>query len=86
MTAPRRASTREVAAAAGVTGQTVLRWSERGLLPPFKVVYGAKRGKQSSWPPWAPAQAQWVAAQLAEGFNFDEILGKLKAGEFQGQA
>lgn len=84
MSAPRRASTREVADAAGVTTQTVLRWAERGLLPPVKVVYGAKRGKQSSWPPWAPAQARWITEQLAEGFGFDEILEKLKAGEFDG--
>lgn len=82
MVPPDTLTTEQVAEAAGVTVQTVRRWSKLGLLPPFRVVYGVSRGKKSYWPAHAAAQAAWVRAQSEAGRTFDEIRGALAAGEF----
>lgn len=76
-------TTDQVAEAAKVTVQTVRRWSKLGLLPPFRVVYGAQRGKRSYWPAHAAAQAAWVREQSDAGRTFDEIRAALAAGEFK---
>lgn len=76
-------STAAVAAAAGVTDRTVFRWVKIGLLPAPKVVYGAKRGKQTFWAPHAAEQAAWVRAQVEAGQTFDEIRAALAAGKFE---
>lgn len=75
-------TTPEVADAAGVSGVTVQEWSKRGVLPPYRVVHGGRRGKTSRWPLHAPAQARWVKGLLDQGHTFEEILGALAAGEF----
>ncbi|WP_434424140.1 MerR family transcriptional regulator [Nannocystis pusilla] len=75
-------TTPEVAAAAGVAGVTVQDWSKRGVLPPYEIIHGGRRGKTSRWPLHAPAQAKWVKALLDEGHTFEEIRAKLAAGEF----
>lgn len=73
----------QVAEAAGVTRATITRWARFGLLPPPTVHYGLKPGKQSFWAPHAPAQARWVAQQLADGRTFDQVRSALAAGEFK---
>lgn len=75
-------NTGQVAEAAGVSRATVQRWAKAGLLPPPTVHYGLKPGKHSFWPDHAPAQARWVAAQLAAGRSFAQIKAALEAGEF----
>lgn len=76
-------TTEQIAEAAGVSVQTVRNWSRAGLLPPFRVVYGSKKGKRSYWPPYAAAQAAWVRAQNDAGRTFDEIRAALARGEFK---
>lgn len=83
MSDPPRTDAKQVAEAAGVSRATVHRWANAGLLPTPKVYYGLKPGKHSYWAPHAPAQAQWVAKQLASGRSFDEIREALAAGEFK---
>jgi hypothetical protein len=75
------ATTDDVCAAAGVSADTVRRWSKQGVLPVFETVYG--RGRQARWPLHAPAQAVWVNAQMDAGFTLDEIRTKLESGEFK---
>lgn len=82
MAPPDTLTTEQVAEAAGVSVQTVRRWSRLGLLPPFRVVYGVRRGKQSYWPAHAAAQAAWIRVQNDAGRTFDEIRAALAAGEF----
>ncbi|MBZ5713105.1 hypothetical protein [Nannocystis pusilla] len=50
--------------------------------PPFRVVYGARKGKRTYWPAHAAAQAAWVREQSDAGRTFDEIRDALAAGEF----
>ena len=77
------ATTADVCAAAGKTNQGVMNWVKKGVLPPYEVVYGGKRGRSSRWPLEAPAQARWVRDRLEEGHTFDEIKAMLAAGDFQ---
>lgn len=76
-------TTREIADALGLSPSTILRWSRRGLLPPFVERRGLQRGKQSSYPPHALEQARWVAARLQAGEAFEAIAEALERGEFQ---
>lgn len=76
----------EVAEAAGVSAATVRRWAREGILPAPTVHYGLKPGKHSFWPDEAPAQARWVAGQLASGRSFTQIKAALAAGEFSAGA
>lgn len=73
---------KQVADAAGVSRATVQRWANAGLLPVPRVYYGLKPGKHSAWAEHAPAQARWVADQIAAGRSFEEIRSALAAGEF----
>lgn len=75
-------TTADVVAAAGVTDATVIRWSKRGVLPPFKTIYGGRRGRSARWPAHALEQAAWVKAKLEDAWTFDEILEALAKGEF----
>lgn len=75
-------TTRELAEALGLSETTILRWSRRGLLPPFVERRGLQRGKKSYYPPHALEQARWVVAQLSEGKSFDAIREALERGEF----
>ena len=77
-----RVDTSKVAEAAGVSRATVQRWANAGLLPLPTVYYGLKPGKHSFWADHAPAQARWVADQIAAGRSFEEIRTALAAGEF----
>lgn len=79
---PPKVTTQQVADAAGVTGRTISRWVKLGLLPAPKVVYGARPGKQSFWPPHAPEQARWVRAQIDAGQSWQDVLAALGAGDF----
>lgn len=84
MTEP-RITVQQVAEAAGVAKATITRWARLGLLPAPSVHYGLKPGKHSFWAPHAPAQAKWVAQQLAAGRTFDQVRSALAAGEFTAQ-
>lgn len=66
-----------------MTGRTVSRWVKLGLLPAPKVVYGARRGKQSFWPSHAVQQASWVRSQIEAGQTWQEVLAALEAGVFR---
>lgn len=77
-----RVDTKQVADAAGVSRATVQRWANAGLLPLPTVYYGLKPSKHSFWADHAPAQARWVANQIAAGRSFEEIRAALAAGEF----
>lgn len=76
-------TTEQVAEAAGVSPATVRRWGRLGVLPPQKVVFMGRRGRQSRWPLHTPEQARWVLSLLERGRTFDEIRAMLAAGEFQ---
>ena len=78
-----RVTVEEVAAAAGVSTPTVRRWARLGLLPAPTVHYGLTPGRHSFWADHAPAQARWVAQQLAAGRSFDQVKAALDAGEFK---
>ncbi|MBX7112642.1 MAG: helix-turn-helix domain-containing protein [Dehalococcoidia bacterium] len=79
----RWATTAEVAEAAGVTDSTVMKWAQRGVLPPYTTVHGGARGRAARWPLFAPEQARWVRGRLEEGLTFEEIRAMLAAGEFK---
>lgn len=79
----RWATTKEVAAAAGVTDSTVMKWAGRGVLPAYTTVYGGARGRAARWPLHAPAQAAWVKGKLDRGLTWDEIRALLAAGDFK---
>lgn len=80
---PPKVTTQLVAEAAGVATRTVSRWVKMGLLPTPKLVYGAKRGKQTFWPDHAVEQARWVRAQLESGQTWQEIKAEIDAGRFR---
>lgn len=79
---PSWSTTAQVCAAAGISGPTAFRWSQKGVLPPYQKVHGGQRGLSARWPLDAPEQAAWVKEQLDAGHTFPEIVTMLAAGEF----
>lgn len=79
---PRTHTTPEVAAAVGVSDQTIRRWARDGLLPAPRKVHRGGRGSGMVWPEAAVAQAQWVHTQLEAGRTLNEVRDALAAGEF----
>ena len=79
------ATTSEVCEAAGVSDTTVFIWARRGVLPPYKRIFGGRHGNSARWPLLAPEQARWVRGKLEEGFTFDEISALLAQGEFRSE-
>lgn len=79
----RWATTEDVAQAAGVTGSAVMKWANKGVLPPYTLHYGGRRGRAARWPVHAKAQAAWVRQHLDAGHNFNEIREALANGEFK---
>ena len=79
---PRWATTAQVAAAAGVTDSTVMKWAARGVLPAYQTVYGGRRGRSARWPLHAPEQARWVRSRLDQGWTFEEIAEGLRLQSF----
>jgi hypothetical protein len=75
-------TTADVARAAGVSEVTIRRWAQRGVLPPYEVHHGGRRGHAAMWPPHAPKQAAWVLEQLEARRSWEDIVAALAAGEF----
>lgn len=80
---PRWATTAQVCEAAGISGPTAFRWSQKGVLPPYQKVHGGQRGLSARWPLHAPEQARWVKGLLDEGLTFDEIRDAIERGDFR---
>lgn len=76
------ATTAEVCAAAEIVDSTAMKWSARGVLPPYVIISGGRRGRRARWPLHAPAQAAWVKAKLEQGYTFEDIQLALQQGEF----
>jgi len=76
-------TTAQVAAAAGVSPGTVLRWAKMGVLPAPEIYFGGARGRMARWPVHAPAQATWVHQQLEAHMSWDEIRAALTRGDFR---
>lgn len=79
---PGKVTTKQVAAAVGVSEPTILRWGRLGVLPPHEVHGGGRRGRVGLWPAHTIEQARWVLAKLEAHCTFDEIKRALAAGEF----
>jgi len=75
-------TTPEVAAAVGVSDQTIRRWARSGLLPAPRLVHRGGRGSGMMWPELTIAQGRWVHAQLEAGRTLDDVREALAAGEF----
>lgn len=75
-------TTPQAAAAVGVSGQTLRRWAEAGLLPAPERVFRGRRGNVSSWPESVVAQAQWIFAQLESGQTIAQVRATLEAGGY----
>jgi len=75
-------TTPEVAAAVGVSDQTIRRWALAGLLPAPVKAFRGRRGTVSQWPDGTIAQGRWIVAQLHAGLTFPQIRAALEAGEY----
>lgn len=80
----RKHTTPEIAAAVGVTDQTIRRWTKAGLLPLPEKVHRGGRGVTSLYPDFALAQARWVLEQLdKERLTIPQVLAQIQAGAFK---
>jgi len=75
-------TTPELAEVVGVSGQTLRRWAQAGLLPTPEKVHRGRRGTVSEWPEGSAEQARWIHAQLEAGKTIPKILAALEAGEY----
>lgn len=55
---------REVAEMLGVSTETVLRWTRRGLLPGLRLPGGALRYREAALDEWLTAKATALAAKV----------------------
>ena len=77
-------TTPQIAAAVGVSDETIRRWARLGLLPKPTPSYRGRRGTVSLWPEGTIEQARWVQAQLESGRTMTQVKEALVAGEFKG--
>jgi DNA-binding transcriptional MerR regulator len=75
-------TTPKLAELVGVSGQTLRRWVQLGLLPAPEKVHRGRRGTVSEWPEGSVEQARWVHTQLEAGRTIAKILAALEAGAF----
>ena len=61
---PEGLSTADLAAALNVTGQTVINWKTRNLLPSPVLLHLGARGRMSVWPPFTLPLARFVQEAL----------------------
>lgn len=76
-------TTKQIAAAVGVSEPTILRWGRMGLLPDKTVHFGGRRGRVALWPPHSIGQALWVLEKLNTHHTVEAIKAALQAGEFE---
>jgi len=85
--AGRKQTTPEIAAALGLSTQTIRRWAKAGLLPTPERQHRGRRGVNSLYPEHTLAQARWVKKQLEDNrMTIPQVLAALQAGEFKSGA
>lgn len=78
-------STVDVSKAAKISIVTAKKWSLKGLLPKYEIVYYGEgnHSKYFRWPVYTIDQARWVREMLDLKFSFTEILKKLETMNFE---
>jgi len=73
-------TTPQVAAAVGVSDETIRRWARIGLLEKPTQSHRGRRGTVSLWPEGTIERAQWVQAHLEAGQTMTQVKEALAAG------
>src|SRR5690606_20228283 len=66
-------TTAQIAEAVGVSGQTIRRWAQLGLLPAPVKSHRGRRGTVAEWPDEAREIALWVYGELESGRTIREL-------------